>query len=330
MITGDHKLTACAAAREAGILREGLNAMTGEELDRLTDDQLDAVLDTTAVYARVSPEHKLRIVRAFKRRGKICAMTGDGVNDAPAVKEASIGVSMGISGTDVTKQAADCVLLDDNFATLVSAVREGRTIYRNIRKFVRYLISCNIGEVLTMLGGIIMGLPLVLLPAQILLVNLVTDGLPAIALGAEPSEKDIMNSPPRRESESFFSGGLLWRMLLRGALIGIATLAAFTILLNMGSGLNAARTGALVTLVLSQLIHSIECRSEKTPLLSQHLTENPFLLISIAISLGCMLCCMLVPYLAGIFSLFELSALEWTVCVALSAAPTVIKLLTDR
>ena len=322
MITGDHKLTACAAAREAGILKEGMSAVTGAELDKMTDERLDEILDSTAVYARVSPEHKLRIVRAFKRRGKVCAMTGDGVNDAPAVREASIGVSMGISGTDVTKQAADCVLLDDNFATLVSAVREGRTIYRNIRKFVRYLISCNIGEVLTMLGGIIMGLPLVLLPAQILLVNLVTDGLPAIALGAEPSEKDIMERPPRRENESFFSGGLLYRMLIRGALIGIATLGTFTLLLKSGCGLNSARTGALVTLVVSQLIHALECRSETKPLFRIKLTENPFLLISAALSMACLLACMLIPAAAAVFALVPLGAFEWLISLALAAAPS--------
>ena len=204
MITGDHKLTACAVAKEVGIMREGDLAFTGDELDRMSDDQLSDAAEKTAVFARVTPAHKLRIIKAFKDKGHVCAMTGDGVNDAPAVKEASIGVSMGISGTDVTKQAADCILMDDNFATLVSAVEEGRTIYQNIRKFVRYLISCNIGEVLTMLGGIIMGLPLVLLPAQILLVNLVTDGLPAVALGLEPSERSVMKKPPRKENDSFF------------------------------------------------------------------------------------------------------------------------------
>ena len=192
MITGDHKLTACAIAKQTGILHEGELALTGAELDRLTDEQLSDSIDRISVYARVTPAHKLRIIKAFKAKGKVCAMTGDGVNDAPAIKEASIGVSMGISGTDVTKQAADVILLDDNFATLVNAVEEGRTIYQNIRKFVRYLISCNIGEVMTMLGGIIMGLPMVLVPAQILLVNLATDGLPAVALGLEPSDKSVM------------------------------------------------------------------------------------------------------------------------------------------
>ena len=200
--------------------------MTGDELDRMDDKQLDEVIENCRVFARVTPEHKLRIVKAFKNRGHVCAMTGDGVNDAPAIKEADIGVSMGISGTEVTKQAADVILLDDNFATIVNSVEEGRTIYQNIRKFVRYLISCNIGEVITMLGGILMGLPMVLLPAQILLVNLVTDSLPAIALGLEPAESSVMKKPPRKEDDSFFSGGLMWHIVIRGLLIGICTLAS--------------------------------------------------------------------------------------------------------
>jgi len=320
MITGDHKLTACAVAREAGILKNGRKAYTGADVDRMTDEQLADALDNAAVFARVSPEHKLRIVRAFKSKGKICAMTGDGVNDAPAVREASIGVAMGVSGTDVTKQAADCILLDDNFATLVSAVEEGRTIYRNIRKFVRYLISCNIGEVLAMLGGIILGLPIVLLPAQILLVNLVTDGLPAIALGLEPTEESVMSRPPRREDESFFSGGLLWRMMIRGALIGIVTIASFTVLLKLGSGLAGARTGALVTLVLSQLFHVFECKSEEKSLVGIDFKNNPFMIFAAAVSLGCMLLCMFIPLLMSVFSLVPLSFAEWLICTALAAA----------
>lgn len=203
MITGDHKLTAQAIAKEAGIMKAGSIALTGDELDRMDDKQLDEVIENCRVFARVTPEHKLRIVKAFKSRGHVCAMTGDGVNDAPAIKEADIGVSMGISGTEVTKQAADVILLDDNFATLVNSVEEGRTIYQNIRKFVRYLISCNIGEVITMLGGILMGLPMVLLPAQILLVNLVTDSLPAIALGLEPAESSVMKNHQEKRTTAF-------------------------------------------------------------------------------------------------------------------------------
>ena len=301
MITGDHKLTAAAIAAETGIMRQGDLVLTGDELDRMSDGRLDELAEHCSVFARVTPEHKLRIVRSFKRKGHIVAMTGDGVNDAPAVKEADIGVSMGISGTEVTKQAAELILLDDNFATLVNAVEEGRTIYRNIRKFVRYLISCNIGEVLTMLGGIIMGLPMVLLPAQILLVNLVTDSLPAIALGLEPPEREFMTEPPRRAGDSFFSGGLLWRILIRGVLIGLSTLASFTVLLSMTGSLDIARTGALCTLVVSQLIHVFECKSEKKSLLSVPYHSNPFLLFSVAVSAFVLTAGMYLPMLQSVF-----------------------------
>ncbi len=330
MITGDHKLTAQAIAKEVGILKEGGLAFTGEELDKMSDNQLSEVIENAAVFARVTPQHKLRIIKAFKSKGHICAMTGDGVNDAPAVKEASIGVSMGISGTDVTKQAADCILLDDNFATLVNAVEEGRTIYQNIRKFVRYLISCNIGEVLTMLGGIIMGLPMVLLPAQILLVNLVTDGLPAVALGLEPPEKSVMKKPPRKEDDSFFSGGLLSRIVIRGALIGICTLATFTMLLKFGSTLDIARTGALITLIASQLIHVFECKSEEKGLFGVSYFSNKFLLFSVLISCLCLGLCMYIPVLSSVFMLSKLGLIEWLIAVGFSFAIPIVSGIFGR
>lgn len=302
MITGDHKLTAMAIARQTGIMRGGSLALTGSELDKISDEKLADIIENCSVFARVTPAHKLRIVKAFKAKGHICAMTGDGVNDAPAIKEADIGVSMGIQGTEVTKQAADVILLDDNFATLVNAVEDGRTIYQNIRKFVRYLISCNIGEVLTMLGGIIMGLPMVLLPSQILLVNLVTDSLPAVALGLEPPEKSVMRKPPRKEDDSFFSGGLLWRIILRGILIGICTLGTFTVLLNGTGSLECARTGALITLVLSQLIHVFECKSEEKTLFSVPYLSNPFLLFSVIVSAAALFAGVCVPTLQKVFA----------------------------
>ncbi len=284
MITGDHKLTAQAIAAETGIYTKGSLVVTGAQLDGMSDEKLDSIIENCTVFARVSPAHKLRIVQAFRRRGHVCAMTGDGVNDAPAVKEADIGVSMGVSGTEVTKQAAEIILLDDNFATLVNAVEEGRTIYKNIRKFVRYLISCNIGEVLTMLGSIVMGLPVILLPVQILLVNLVTDSLPAVALGLEPPEKSFMTDPPRSSQDSFFSGGLLWKICIRGVLIALCTLACFTLLLSRYGSIEIARTGALCTLVISQLIHVFECRSENGSLPGMSRLSNPFLLFSVAVS----------------------------------------------
>lgn len=318
MITGDHRLTAASIAKQAGILTPTKRICTGAELDRMTDEALYGQIDEIAVYARVSPAHKLRIVHAFKQRGRIVAMTGDGVNDAPAVKEANIGVSMGISGTDVTKQAADTILLDDNFATLVSAVREGRTIYSNIRKFVRYLIACNIGEVLTMLGAIIMGMPMALLPSQLLLVNLVTDGLPAAALSVEPPERGIMRKPPRSEQDSFFSGRLMTKIVTRGVLIAIATLACFSILLP--KGLAVARTGAMLSLVLSQLIHVFECRSEDKPL---HRIPLKGCLPAVGAVLSSALCvwlCCAVPALAEIFTLTLPDAGGLAVCLISAAA----------
>lgn len=307
MITGDHKNTAAAVAKQAGIMRGGDLVVTGAELAAMSDDDLDRRLPDISVFARVSPADKLRIVRAFKRRGDIVTMTGDGVNDAPAVKEASIGVAMGITGTDVTKQAADVVLLDDNFATLVSAVEQGRGIYANIRKFVRYLLSCNIGEVLTMFLGIIMGMPMVLLPTQILLVNLVTDGLPAVALGVEPPEEENMKKPPRKADESFFSEGLMWKIIFRGILIGLCTLGSFTVINKLFGSVSAARTAALFTLVLSQLCHVFECKSEKKNIFTVPYMNNKKLIGAVLISLAVVFGAAYFPPLQVIFSTVPLT-----------------------
>ncbi len=301
MITGDHKKTAVAVAKKAGLLKGG-EAITGAELDKLTDEELDRNIGKYTVFARVEPAHKLRIVRSFKRRGEIVTMTGDGVNDAPAIKEADVGVAMGVTGTDVTKQAADVILMDDNLATLVNAVEQGRCVYANIRKFVRYLLSCNIGEVLTMFLGILMGMPIVLLPVQILLVNLVTDGLPAVALGMERPESDIMNRPPRRSNEGFFAGGLMWKIVLRGVFIGISTLASFTTVMHLGGSLEACRTAALITLVTSQLIHVFECRSERRSLFRMNPFGNMKLVGAVAISAAVLVAAVMIPQLQVVFS----------------------------
>ena len=306
MITGDHRKTAAAIARELGILRDGDRVMTGSEIDRMSDAQLARVAPETAVFARVSPNHKLRIVQSFKKNGNVVAMTGDGVNDAPAVKEADIGVSMGLTGTDVTKEASSIILLDDNFASMVAAIEEGRVIYRNIRKFIRYLISCNIGEVLTMFLGMLMGLPVVLLPIQILWINLVTDGLPAIALGLEPPDADVMEQKPRGVNESVFSGGLLGMMLFRGSIIGLSTLGVFISVGKLTGSLNAARTAAFMTLVFVQLIHVFECKSETSNLLHIHIFNNVWLVLACMVSTAMILVVIYIPFLQPIFATVSL------------------------
>ena len=319
MITGDHINTAVAVAKKAGLLRGG-KAMTGAELDALTDEELDRCIGDYTVFARVEPVHKLRIVRSFRRNGQIVTMTGDGVNDAPAVKEADVGVAMGMTGTDVTKQAADVILLDDNLATLVGAVEQGRCVYANIRKFVRYLLSCNIGEVLTMFLGIIMGMPVVLLPVQLLLVNLVTDGLPAVALGMEPPEKDIMSRPPRRSDEGFFAGGLMTKIVFRGIFIGLSTLASFALTMRFGGSLECARTSALITLVVSQLIHVFECRSERRSLLRLSPFGNMKLLLAVLVSGGVLAAAVAFPPLQPVFETVMLSREQLLLALGLSAA----------
>lgn len=307
MITGDHMATACAIAKDLGILRKGDTVMTGAEIDELDDDTFARNVHKVSVFARVNPGHKLKIVRALKRRGNIVGMTGDGVNDAPAIKEADIGVAMGITGTDVTKQAASIILLDDNFATLVAAIEEGRVVYNNIRKFIRYLLSCNIGEVVTMFLGMLMGMPVILLPIQILLVNLATDGLPAIALGLEPADPEVMRTKPRAANESVFSNGLLEVIAFRGILIGLTTLAVFSAFIRRFSDVDVARTGALLALVLTQLFHVFECKSETRSLFSVKFFNNIPLLLAAGISGALIFGTIYVPALQFIFSTVALS-----------------------
>lgn len=323
MITGDHINTAVAVAKKAGLLKGG-KAMTGAELDKMSDSELDREIHKYTVFARVEPVHKLRIVRSFKRRGEIVTMTGDGVNDAPAIKEADVGVAMGVTGTDVTKQAADVILLDDNLATLVNAVEQGRCVYSNIRKFVRYLLSCNIGEVLTMFLGILMGMPIILLPVQILLVNLVTDGLPAIALGLEPPEDDIMTKPPRKSTEGFFSDGLMGKIVFRGVFIGLSTLASFAVTLRMGGTIEAGRTSALITLVMSQLIHVFECKSETKSIFKIKFFNNIKLVLAVLVSFGALALSVAFPPLQTVFETVTLTSHQMLIALGFSAVIPII------
>jgi len=324
MITGDHKLTAQAIAKELKIYNDGDRVITGKELDKMSDTQLENAVMDTSVFARVSPNHKLRIVRAYKKRNQIVAMTGDGVNDAPAIKEADIGVAMGINGTDVTKETASVVLLDDNFATIVTAVEEGRTIYSNIRKFIRYLLSCNIGEVVTMFVGMLMGFPVVLLPMHILLINLVTDSLPALALGVDPPDKYMMNLPPRRKDDTLFSGGLAGKIVFRGILIGLTTLGVYVGFLNSGNTIEVARTAAFVTLIATQLIHVFECKSEYLPLYRINIFNNLKLIGSVILSAGVVAAALYIPALQAIFQTQALSLTQLLIVIASSLAVPLI------
>ena len=328
MITGDHKLTATAIARELNIYCDGDEVLTGAELDKMGEAGLAKIAESVSVYARVSPKHKLMIVKVLKKLGHIVAMTGDGVNDAPAVKEADIGVSMGITGTDVTKEASSMVLLDDNFATIVAAVEEGRVIYNNIRKFIRYMLACNLGEVLTMFLGMLMWLPIPLLPIQILWVNLATDGLPAIALGLDPPERDIMMRPPRGANDNIFSHGLFKLIISRGVFIGLSTLGVFVSILYFVNNVELARTGAFMTLVITQLIHVFECKSETRNIFEISLFDNIPLVLAVLCSVVMILGVVYVPALQRIFETTALGINEWLLIIGFSLIVPVLSSMT--
>ncbi|OVE70696.1 ATPase [Clostridium diolis] len=318
MITGDHQNTALAIAKSLNICNTADQVMTGDEIEAISDLELEERIKKVRVFARVSPNHKLRIVRAFKKKGNIVAMTGDGVNDAPAIKESDIGVAMGISGTDVTKEASSMILMDDNFSTIVAAVEEGRIIYDNIRKFIRYLLSCNLGEVLTMFLATLFYLPNPLSPIQILLVNLATDGLPAIALGVDPPEQDIMRQSPREKKESIFARGLVEKIVIRGTLIGLCTLLSFMVGRYYKMDLETCRTLALCTLILSQLIHVFECRSERYSIFQIKLFTNPYLVGAVLISISLMCSVLYVPFLQNVFHTVALSLNQWLIVLFFS------------
>jgi Ca2+-transporting ATPase len=319
MITGDHPNTATAIASELKMFDATKNqALTGQELDQLSDSELAKIANRITVYARVSPAHKLRIVKALKKQGHIVAMTGDGVNDAPAVKEADIGIAMGCTGTDVTKEASSMILADDNFATIVAAVEEGRGIYDNIRKFIRYLLACNTGEVLTMFVAALAGLPMPLLPVQILWVNLVTDGLPAMALGVDSNDPNIMSRPPRHPNESVFSRGLSTKIIGRGIQIGFSTLLVFSLVYYLKNDLALARTMAFTTLVFSQMFHVFDCRSEIYSVFEAGFFKNKYLLLAASCSICMHLMVIYNPVLSGIFATVPMGFHDWLLVLGIA------------
>jgi Ca2+-transporting ATPase len=318
MITGDHPATARAIAREIGIVGDGATVLTGRDLLHMPDAELAARATEVRVYARVDPEQKIRIVEALKQRGEIVAMTGDGVNDAPALARADIGVAMGRIGTDVAREASDMVLLDDNFATIVGAVREGRRIYDNIRKFIRFVMTGNAGEIWTLALAPFLGMPLPLLPIQILWVNLVTDGLPGLALSAEPAERGAMRRPPRPPGESVFAGGVWQHIVWVGVLIGGVSLAAQALGLSAGS--SAWQTMVFTVLAFAQLMHVVVIRSDSESIVTLGLLSNRPLIGAVALSVALHLAIVYVPWLQAVFKTQPLSAAELAVCVGLAAA----------
>lgn len=316
MITGDHPATAAAIGRELGIL-DGGEVLTGTDLARMTPEAFESRVEDVRVYARADPEQKIRIVEALQRRGQYVAMTGDGVNDAPALKRADIGVAMGEQGTDVAREAGSMILLDDNFATIVSAVKEGRRIYDNVRRFVRYVMACNSAEVLTLFLAPLIGLPLPLLPIQILWINLVTDGLPGLALAMEPAERNVMSRPPRPPGESIFARGLWQHVLWVGALM--AGVALFAQWWGHHAGNPHWQSMVFTVLTLSQMGHALAIRSEKESLLTLGLLSNTSLLLAVSLTVLLQLAVLYVPFLNAVFKTTPLTAGELLLCVALSS-----------
>ena len=335
MITGDHKDTAAAIAAELGLMQGDERALAGVELDRLSDDELAKTVDRVAIYARVSAEHKLRIVQAWKRKGAVVAMTGDGVNDAPAIKAADIGVAMGLAGTDVTKEASDMVVTDDNFASVAAAVEEGRGVFDNIRKTIHFLLSCNVSEVLVMLFSTLLGLPLPLLPIQILWMNLVTDGIPALALAVDPKAPDLMRRPPRMPEARLLDGGRLLAIGGEGLMLGVIALGAFSYsLYGWHQNVEQARTVVFTVMVVAQLVHAFNCRSERLSLFQLGVGTNRALLGAFLLSFAVQVAVLTVPVVAPVFKVASLPIEDWVLMGAMGVLPFLImeaiKLLRRR
>ena len=322
MITGDHIVTAKAIAKELGILRMGDKAITGKELDKISDKDLERNIASYSVFARVSPEHKVRIVKAWQKNNVVVAMTGDGVNDSPALRIADIGIAMGKGGTDVAKGASDMILTDDNFVTIVEAVKQGRNIYDNIKKAVHFLLATNIGEIVTIFLGLLLGLKSPLLAIQLLWVNLVTDSFPAIALGLEKPEEGIMRRKPRNSNESIFAGGLWYKIILEGIMIGSFTLFSFSLGNNL-YGIDVGRTMAFVSLGLLELVHSFNIKSEES-IFKTGIFENKYLILSFLAGSILQIIVVIVPFFAKIFNLIPLNSNQWIITILISLLPIVV------
>lgn len=325
MITGDHKNTAFAIAKELGIADKESQAIFGSEIDKMSDDELSSRIEDLRVFARVSPEHKVKIVKALKEKGNIVSMTGDGVNDAPSLKIADIGVAMGITGTDVAKGASDMILTDDNFSTIVAAIKEGRNIYNNIKKSIIFLLSCNIGEIIALFIGILLGWPAPLRPIHLLWVNLITDSLPALALGVDPGDPDVMKQKPRNPKEGLFAGGSGIFLILNGFLIGLLTLGAFYIGTRIyPNSLMHAQTMAFVVLSISQLFFSLNMRHSRKSIFQLGLFTNTKLLGAIIFGILLQNMVITVPALAEVFKVYPLTLNDWQLVIILSLIPLVI------
>lgn len=325
MITGDHKNTAVAIAKELGIANDISEAMSGSEIDTYSDEEFTKIVNNYRVFARVSPEHKVKIVKAFKAHGNIVSMTGDGVNDAPSLKAADIGVAMGITGTDVAKGAADMVLTDDNFTTIVSAVEEGRNIFNNIKKSILFLLSCNLGEVVALFVAILLNWAAPLLPIHILWVNLITDSFPALSLGVDPGDKGVMDLPPRNPKESLFAGRMGKLLILNGILIGITTLFAFVLGEYLyPDSLRHAQTMAFVVLSVSQLFYSLAMRNETKSLFQVGVFKNKWLIGSVLLGILLQLAIITIPFTASVFKVYPLTLTDWGIVILISLIPFVI------
>jgi Ca2+-transporting ATPase len=318
MVTGDHRITATAIGMQLGLIKEGARIIDGDELEKMSDHDLSLICENVAIYARVTPEHKTRIVEALQRKGHIVAMTGDGVNDAPALKDANIGIAMGIIGTDVAKEASAMILEDDNFATIVNAVREGRGIYDNIKKFLRYMLSSNVGEIVAIFSASLIGLPLPLLAAQLLWINLLTDGLPAVALAVDPADPDVMSRKPRGPKEHTIDGKMISTVALVGSVIAAGVLWLFWNAVQSGASMDKARSIAFTAFVVFEMFNVFNTRSDRDSFV-KGLFSNKWLLAAVAGSIALQLAVLYIPNLSRLFGVAPLGLQDWILLIGVGS-----------